>query len=113
MDWNLPIIVDDKGTVKNQKRLVMSTVKKPSRFPALGEAFNRVNRHADGGWNLTASHNAHLTMVHNNKTNVSFLDGHVEGVGHGGFREAMWMLNKNNVALYYNSGKMTEVQVPK
>ena len=52
-------------------------------------------------------------MVHNNKTNISFLDGHVEGVGHGGFREAMYMINKNNVTLYYNSGKFVEVQVPK
>jgi prepilin-type processing-associated H-X9-DG protein len=92
----------------------MSTVKKPSRFPALGEAFNRVLLEASGGWNIiTASNNSHLIMVHNNKTNISFLDGHVEGVGHGGFREAMYMINKNNVTLYYNSGKMTEVQVPK
>ena len=113
IDWNLPIIADNKGTVKNQKRLVMSTVKKPSRFPALGEAFNRVERRADGLWNITASNNSHLTMVHNNKTNISFLDGHVEGVGHGGFRDAMYMINKNNVTLYYNSGNMTEVQVPK
>lgn len=113
IDWNLPIITDNKGTVKNQKRLVMSTVKKPSRFPALGEAFNRVARQSDGLWNITTSKDSHLTMVHNNKTNISFLDGHVEGVGHGGFREAMYMINKNNVTLYYNSGKMTEVQVPK
>ena len=113
IDWNLPIVVDDDGTVKNQKRLVMSTVKKPSRFPALGEAFNRVLREASGSWEITKSSNTHLIMVHNNKTNISFLDGHVEGVGHGGFREAMYMINKNNVTLYYNSGHMTEVQVPK
>ena len=113
IDWNLPIVVDDKGKVENQKRLVMSTVKKPSRFPALGEAFDRNARGADGVWNITVSKNSHLTMVHNNKTNISFLDGHVEGVTPGRFREAMWMLNKNNVTLYFNSGNMTEVQLPK
>lgn len=113
IDYYIPIDKDSNG-----KGLRTAKIKNPTRFILFAECMTRyeVNKKKpwpDYGWNLTASNNAHITMIHNQKTNMAFLDGHISQINGAGFWNATLLINTNKAKVYYNSGKFIEMTVSK
>ena len=102
----------------NGKGLRTSKIKTPTRFILFAECMTRYEANKkkpwpDYGWNLAASHNSHITMIHNQKTNMAFLDGHIGQINGAGFWSATYLLNADNNKMYYNSEKFIEMTVSK
>ncbi|MBQ6598189.1 MAG: hypothetical protein IJH79_11610, partial [Lentisphaeria bacterium] len=92
----------------NGKGLKTTTIKNSTRFPLIGEAMHRERKIMFTYWYLTASNPSHIVMIHREKTNLAFLDGHVGTIAPSGFYDAMYLLNADNKKLYYNSGSLQE-----
>ena len=88
-------------------------MKKPlnyaSRFPFFAQATLSLSGEGGTYWFLVTSGNgsskSHISTMHGNVANVSFLDGHVGTVSHGNFAQTFSLLNADKKALYYNSGR--------
>jgi prepilin-type N-terminal cleavage/methylation domain-containing protein/prepilin-type processing-associated H-X9-DG protein len=86
-------------------------MKKPlkyaSKMPFFAQATFSLTGQGGVYWYLTSSGNgsskSHITLMHGNVGNVSFLDGHVGTVSHGNFAQTFKLLNANNKPLYYNT----------
>ena len=95
-----------------------ASVKTPTRLPLFAECMTRyeINHKKpwpDYNWNLAASHNAHVTMIHGQTTDMVFLDGHVSQINRAGFWDATYLLNADNNKIYYNTRNMAELTVQK
>lgn len=113
IDYYIPINATMTG-----KGLRTAKIKNPTRLILFAECMtrNEVNVKKpwpDYGWNLTASHNSHITMIHNQKTNMAFLDGHISQINGAGFWNATLLVNTNKAKVYYNSEKFIEMTVSK
>ena len=102
----------------NGKGLRTSKIKTPTRFILFAECMTRYESNHKKPWPsylwyLSASNNSHITMIHNQKTNMAFLDGHVGVINGAGLWEATYLLNADSVKIYYNTGNFVEMSVKK
>ena len=97
----------------NCKGLSTATIKSPTRMPLFGEAMRRDTRQSDFYWYLTSDHNAHITLIHRDTTNMPFLDGHAEVVTRSRFYDTMYLINGKDKSLRFNSSKFVECTVGK
>ena len=106
------------NATQNAKGFQTASVKTPTRLPLFAECMTRyeINHKKpwpDYNWNLAASHNAHVTMIHGQTTDMVFLDGHVSQINRAGFWDATYLLNADNNKIYYNTRNMVELTVQK
>jgi len=109
----IPMGKKSDGKVDNHKGLRTAKIKSSTRLPLFAEAMRRDMRQSDFGWNITADHNAHITLIHRDTTNIPFLDGHAEVVTRFSFYDAMYLFNGKNKPLKFNTSKFVELTVSK
>ena len=109
----IPMGIKSDGKVDNHKGLRTAKIMSSTRLPLFAEVMNRGKRQSDFGWNITADHNSHITLIHRDTTNIPFLDGHAEVVTRSGFYDAMYLVNGKNKPLKFNTSKFVELIVSK
>ena len=82
-----------------------------SQMPFFSQATMSLTGEGGTYWYLLASggtnRKSHITMMHGNVANISFLDGHVGTVSRNNFAQTFRLLNADKKTLYYNIGRAT------